>query len=85
MLQIVKYVHFKIKEKFKSFREAFRTFDKDFDGKLHFQEIVEGLENMGVTLDFDQFKIFYDFLDTDGDGSIDFHEFCKINLEKFNQ
>lgn len=37
---------------------------------------------MGITLDLNQFKNFFSFIDVDGDGFISFHEFCKINLDK---
>lgn len=42
---------------------------------------MEGLEDLGILLDLEQFKSFFNFIDVDGDGYISFHEFCKINLE----
>ena len=44
--------------------------------------MIEGLEDMGINLDLEQFKNFFSYLDVDGDGFISFHEFCKINLDK---
>lgn len=49
---------------------------------IQFREMIEGLEDMGINLDLDQFKNFFSYLDVDGDGYISFHEFCKINLDK---
>lgn len=44
--------------------------------------MIEGLEELGITLDLDQFKGFFSYLDLDGDGYINFSEFCKMNLDK---
>ncbi|CDW82666.1 ef hand family protein [Stylonychia lemnae] len=45
--RLLKYVHVRIEEKFKDFRHAFRSFDKNFDGGLNFKEFITGMEGIG--------------------------------------
>lgn len=48
--KLFRYVHMRIEEKFKDFRHAFRSFDKNFDGGLNFKEFITGMEGIGVKL-----------------------------------
>lgn len=57
--KLVRYIHMRLEEKFKDFRKAFRSFDKNYDGNLSFKEFMSGLENIGIRLSLEDFlKIF---------------------------
>lgn len=45
--ELIQHANFKIIEKYKGFRECFRTMDKDFSGSLNFREFVQGMSEMG--------------------------------------
>eukprot|EP00347_Sterkiella_histriomuscorum_P010172 403377330 len=80
--KLVKYVHIRVEEKFKDFRHAFRSIDKNFDGKLSFKEFIEGLEGVGVKFSLEDFTKLFQHLDHDNQGLIDFSKFCMINTDK---
>lgn len=62
--------------------EAFDKFDDDGDGVLTRQELVEGLkttmQTTGVMLSKQDEKELMRVLDSDGDGTVDYHEFVKF-------
>ena len=63
--KLVRYVHLKLEEKFKNYRNAFRSFDKNYDGNLNFKEFMSGLENIGIRLSLQDFKKIFDYIDHD--------------------
>lgn len=62
--------------------EAFDKFDDDGDGVLTRKELVEGLKvtmkNCGLKLSNQDKKELMLVLDSDGDGTVDYHEFVKF-------
>ena len=50
----------RIEEKFKGFRQAYRSFDKNFDGSLNFKEFVQGMEGIGIKLKLDDYRKIFD-------------------------
>ena len=80
--KLIRYVHARIEEKFKDFRQAFRGFDKNYDGTLSFKEFISGLENLGIRLQLEDFERIFKYLDKDGMGEIDFEKFCHLNIDK---
>ena len=80
--RLIKYVHIRIEEKFKDFRHAFRSFDKNFDGNLSFKEFMCGLENIGIILSLEDFQKIFKALDYDNAEDIDFEKFCLLNTDK---
>jgi Ca2+-binding EF-hand superfamily protein len=72
----------RIEEKFKNFRIAFRSFDKNYDGNLSFKEFMNGLENIGIRLNLEDFLTIFKSLDFDNKGEIDFSKFCHLNTDK---
>lgn len=48
--KLMRQMHIRIEEKFKDYRKAFRTFDKDYSGGLQFNEFILGMEEMGMRL-----------------------------------
>lgn len=80
--KLIKYIHLKIEEKFKDFRHAFRSFDKNYDGNLTFKEFMTGLENIGIRLPLEDFKLMFDALDYNNEGEIGFNSFCMLNADR---
>lgn len=80
--KLVRYVHMRIEEKFKNFRQAFRSFDKNYDGNLSFKEFMSGLENIGIRLSLDDFLKIFQVLDYNQMNEIDFYKFCLLNTDK---
>jgi Ca2+-binding EF-hand superfamily protein len=62
--------------------EAFDRFDDDGDGVLTRRELVEGLretmKSTGVALSKQDERELMQVLDSDGDGTVDYHEFVKF-------
>ena len=77
--KLLKYVHCRIEEKFKGFRQAFRSFDKNFDGVLNFKEFITGMEGIGVKLKLADYRLLFETLDYDDEGEIGFNKFCLLN------
>lgn len=75
-------MHARIEEKFKDFRQAFRSFDKNFDGSLNFKEFIQGMEGIGVTLKLSDYRLIFDTIDYDGGAEIDFSKFCLLNTDR---
>jgi hypothetical protein len=80
--KLLKYVHARIEEKFKGFRQAFRSFDKDFGGSLDYKEFILGLEGVGIRFKLEDCRIIFETLDYDGAGEIDFSKFCMLNTDR---
>jgi len=76
------YVHARIEEKFKGFRQAFRNFDKDFGGSINFKEFIQGMESIGVKLKLDDYRRIFETLDYNQEGEIDFTKFCLLNTDR---
>eukprot|EP00347_Sterkiella_histriomuscorum_P007996 403346767 len=80
--KLVRYVHMRIEEKFKDFRHAFRSFDRNYDGNLSFKEFMSGLENIGIRLNLEDFLKIFQVLDYNQTNDIDFSKFCLLNTDK---
>jgi hypothetical protein len=78
----MRYIHARVEEKFKGFRQAFRTFDKNFGGTLDFKEFITGMESIGVKLKLEDYKMVFEALDYDNDGELDFKKFCYLNQDR---
>ena len=82
--KLFKHIHARIEEKFKDFRHAFRSFDKDFGGSLDFKEFITGMEEIGIKLKLPDYRRVFDTVDYDGKGEIDFNKFCLLNTDRKN-
>lgn len=67
-------------------RETFKMFDKNGDGKIEFEEFVDSYAEVYKELDKEtvreQAKKFFNAIDTDGNGVIDFTEWCAATIDK---
>ena len=59
-------------------REAFRIFDKDRSGFIEAREIISVTTTLGQVLSKDELEEFMAEADLDGDGRLDYEEFCRI-------
>ena len=80
--KLFKHVHARIEEKFKDFRHAFRSFDKDFGGSLDFKEFITGMEESGIKLKLGDYRLIFDTIDYDCKGEIGFYKFCLLNTDR---
>mmetsp|Transcript_2004 Transcript_2004/g.6067 ORF Transcript_2004/g.6067 Transcript_2004/m.6067 type:complete len:614 (-) Transcript_2004:3-1844(-) len=67
-----------LKGKFDTMNNAFRTFDKDNDGKVSREEMREGLSKLNLGLNKAQINAMIKRADADGSGEIDYNEFRHI-------
>ncbi|GFP88689.1 calmodulin-like protein 7 [Phtheirospermum japonicum] len=63
-------------------RDVFATFDKNSDGYITRHELSESLRNIGISAGDKDVADMVEKVDSNGDGLIDFDEFCQIFDEK---
>ena len=55
----------------------FRSFDEDRNGTIDVGELQRGLADLGAEVSAEQVADFFEILDQDGDGEIDYTEFAQ--------
>ena len=66
-------------------KEAFKAFDKDNDGQISLEEFKEGLKQLpNVNMTEDKIVEYFNSIDTDKSGKIDYTEFIAATLNKKN-
>ena len=64
-------------------RDAFKTFDKNNDGQISYNEFKEGLEKFtSANLNENDIKSYFSSIDTDKNDKIDYTEFLAATIEK---
>ena len=63
-------------------RKIFTALDKNFDGVLTREEIIEGLTKMGYEDPVDETERIFETADTNENGTIEFSEFCTAAIDK---
>jgi len=58
-------------------KEAFKTFDKDKDGKITFKEFRNILKQFGENINDEEIDKIFKFIDADNNGLIDFNDFVE--------
>ena len=82
--KLLQHVNNRILEKYKGFTEAFRRFDKNFDGSLNFREFVQGMGEMGINLTLPDNRLIFDIIDFDQEEEIDYFKFCLLDYDQEN-
>lgn len=65
--------------------QTFRLMDTDGNGQLTFNELVSGIQSLGVTVAFSDLNALWRELDEDGGGSVDFQEFVTFIFNTQNE
>ena len=63
-------------------RNMFEKIDKNFDGKLTKQEVLDGFREMGVDNYEEEAENMFKIADFDGSGTIEFSEWCTATMDK---
>ena len=75
-------VGIKIEEKFHGLAKAFLFFDVDGDQMISRTEFYKGIEALRVKLSKHDVDQVFDHMDTDGDGCLNYGEFCGFAEER---
>eukprot|EP01006_Ploeotia_vitrea_P024554 TRINITY_DN57380_c0_g1_i1.p1 TRINITY_DN57380_c0_g1~~TRINITY_DN57380_c0_g1_i1.p1 ORF type:complete len:868 (-),score=74.38 TRINITY_DN57380_c0_g1_i1:77-2344(-) len=59
-----------------SMQQAFEYFDSNKDGKIDIDALGHGIRALGLGMSDGQIQTIVEFLDSDGNGYVDYHEFC---------
>merc|ERR1719187_1351730 len=62
-------------------REAFKIFDRDKDGYISMKELKKVANMLGTMLTKEELDEFMAEADSDGNGKLDYDEFCKMMLQ----
>ena len=71
--------------KLTQFKEAFVLFDSDGDGNISSKELGTVMRSLGQNPTEAEIKDMMAEVDTDGNGTIDFDEFCSMMQKKMHQ
>lgn len=73
----------KLDEKYKKYQMAFRKLDQDKSGCLDKDEMIEAVQNLTLPIPITHVEqIFNSLADKNGDGRIDYSEFCQLMMQK---
>jgi len=72
----------KIDEMFHGFNKSFIFFDMDGDQYINKTEFYKGIEGLKIKLQKVDMDLVFDHLDEDGDGKLNYREFCGLAEEK---
>ena len=82
LMKVMTLIAHKLDEKFSSIAKAFRFFDKNNNQLISKTEFDNGIENMRIKLPKADIDRVFKHLDQDGDGHINYKEFCGFTEEK---
>jgi len=69
-------------EQLAEFREAFSVFDKDGDGTISEKELGTVMRALGLNPTEEELTQMVQEVDTDGNGEVDFDEFCSMMIRR---
>jgi len=68
----------KLEEKFEKFLKAFKFFDAECIGAVHFTSFKQTLDKLSLRCTDSEAKELFSILDTKKDGYLDYEEFCAL-------
>ncbi|EYC33919.1 hypothetical protein Y032_0001g165 [Ancylostoma ceylanicum] len=68
-------------EELQEFAQAFKMFDKDGNGTMNIKELGVAMRTLGMNPTEEELQNMVNEYDVDGNGKIDFGEFCKMMKE----
>ena len=83
LLKLLSLVSFKIHERFRNMREAFRYIDTDHSQSISVNEFAQAVDFFRLKISFEDVMKLFRFMDTDGDGEIGFDEFTLLAEERW--
>ena len=76
--QLVQYIYDSIKKLNYTLYDVFTIFDRDGDGKISRQDLIDSFHNFGLGISTKQVENFLRLIDTDRDGLIEYPEFKRV-------
>ena len=83
LLKLLSLVSFKINERFRNLREAFRYIDTDHSQSISINEFSQAIDFFRLKISFEDVQKLYRYMDTDGDGEIGYEEFTLLSEERW--
>ena len=83
MLKLLSLVSFKIYQRFRNLREAFRYIDTDHSQSISINEFAQAIDYFRLKISFDDINKLYRYLDSDGSGEIGYDEFTLLSEERW--
>ena len=67
------------------YREAFQMFDKNGDGCISVNELGTVMRSVGQNPNNEELQTIINDVDADGNGTLDFHEFCQMMARQIRE
>lgn len=83
LIKLLSLVSFKINERFRNLREAFRYIDTDHSQSISINEFAQAIDFFRLKISFDDIQKLYRFMDADGSGEIGYDEFTLLSEERW--
>lgn len=83
LLKLLSLVSFKIYERFRNLREAFRYIDTDHSQSISINEFAQAIDFFRLKISFEDVQKLYRYMDQDGDGEIGYDEFTLLSEERW--
>jgi len=85
LIKLLSLVSFKINERFKNLREAFRYIDTDHSQSISINEFAQAIDFFRLKIGFEDIQKLYRYMDTDGSGEIGYAEFTLLSEERWRE
>ena len=83
LIKLLSLVSFKINERFRNLREAFRYIDTDHSQSISINEFAQAIDFFRLKISFEDIQKLYRFMDADGSGEIGYDEFTLLSEERW--
>jgi Ca2+-binding EF-hand superfamily protein len=83
LLKLLSLVSYKINERFKNLRSAFRYIDTDHSQSISINEFAQAIDYFRLKISFEDMTKLYRYMDRDGSGEIGYDEFTLLSEERW--